>query len=219
MKAYLVLILCCLTFASLANAQEDVKKFDIAEFSKKLDLNKPPKVLMEMFKKKHPELAAKLDKTIIELKTELCSSHDVVYMFTSNSVSKKAMRDFVLEASLLNYYYGTKVKLVVQGFYTENFTKKLLEIKKELKEYKSGDFFVKNLDLVIDPMVFKELNIKQVPVIAYGTHKGDAYPDQADILFLSRGDTTLLHLFELVKEKDKIYEVYFNILTNSSVQH
>lgn len=188
--------------------------FNASKILNKVNVNKA-NPLIHKLEKQYPKLAKKLSKIKKSIESNIIKSGDVVFMFTSASVPMQSMEKFIIEGSILNYFYNTKVILVFQGITNKKFEEKLFKLRKNFGEFESASFFLTNLNRVIDPSIFKELNITQVPVIAYAKHKGDFYPSNSTIIYLSRGDNSLRMLFERIIQKDESYENYYNSIANT----
>lgn len=198
----------CMFFVSACLSQEK----NVSNENSLVD--KTPAALKMQLEKAYPNLSKRLKLALQEAVVEQNSSSDVVYMFASNSVPISSMRSFIIEGSILNHFFGTKVHIYTQGFYEKDFLKKLTEIKKELSKYQESKLFLKNFYVGIAPQIFKDLNITQVPVLGYAKHAGKYYPSDSDMRYISRGDRPLSHLLSLMKEEKKEYEDYYNSIVD-----
>ncbi len=207
MKILLNFILFC-TFI-LADVVIDTQKL-----KSKLNLSQS-KIMVKLLEKKYPELVEKLTRLQLETKHLIGNSNDVVFMFTSGSVPIESIKKFILEGSFLNYHFNTKVVMVFQGLTNRDFESKLFKLRESFEEFDSSEIFLNNFYRVIDPSIFKDLNITKVPVFGYATHRGDSYPSDTQIKYILRGDKPLSKLFELMAEKEEKYEVYYNHIINA----
>lgn len=187
---------------------------DVDNLKSKLNLSQS-KIMVKLLEKKYPELVKKLIRLQLETKHLIGNSNDVVFMFTSGSVPIESIKKFILEGSFLNYHFNTKVVMVFQGLTNRDFESKLFKLRESFGEFDSSEIFLNNFYRVIDPSIFKDLNITKVPVFAYALHSGDSYPSDTKIKYISRGDKPLSNLFKLMVEKEEKYEVYYNHIINA----
>jgi len=187
--------------------------FDINNLKSKLN-QQQSKIFTKLLKNKYPKLANKLEN-LQQKSKNITLSKDVVFMFISSSVPISSVKRFILEASILNYYFNTKVTLVFQGFSDIEYEKKLVTLKNDLIQYESSKIFINNLNRVIDPKIYKDLNITKVPVFAYASHNGDFYPSDTTIQYILRGDSSLENLFKFISQEDSKYEEYYNHIINT----
>lgn len=181
--------------------------------SKKLQLNRE-KLSLDLVKERLPNLYIQLQEALEAAKNET-SPKDVIYLFASSSVPKNSIRDFILHGSLLNYYFGTKVLIVFQGFTDQEFELRMHEVANELKQYESVELFLSNFIRIFDPYIFKELKITTAPAIGYAySNNGDTFPTNTDMRFLARGDIPLVEFFEKIQEKDSNFKSHFQLLKN-----
>ena len=172
-------------------------------------------IMMVKLKNIYPKLYTKVQ----ELKRnneeiEKTSHNDVVYLFTSSSVPLNVFKKFIIEGSVLNEEYGVKVVLVLQGFNNKKYIEYMRELDDFFDTFKDGEIFKKNILTMYDPFVFKNLNIKQVPVLAIASYKESFYPSKSDIKYVLRGNRTLGYFFDLLKKDDEKYEKYFNSISD-----
>ncbi len=171
-------------------------------------------LVLAQLKTKLPNLYKELKEALDLAQSEISSSDDAIYFLFSSNVPVNSTREFVLAASLINYYFHTKVYLVLQGFPTKEFRDYYLGLTTSLNEYDSRELFIKNATVIFDPFIFKKLNITSAPAIIYAKHNGDAYPSKSDIQYVARGDILLVKFFEMVQEKDKNFKKHFELLKN-----
>lgn len=185
-----------LIFSTLCFSNEDMKN----------------KFLTNLIKKDSPLFYKQIIDAIGESKKN--SSTDAIYLFTSASVPERTLKEFILQSSILNHKYKTRVNIVFQGFTSEDFEKRMVALSQDLKEYEYSELFIKNFNRKFDPKIFKELKIEEVPAIALAIHSGDDYPSDANILYLSRGENEVLDFFKLIYEGEGKYEDYYNTLNS-----
>jgi len=136
----------------------------------------------------------------------------VIYLFVSNSIPKTLLRDFIIEASVLNYMYHVKVAMVTQGFYKKEYIEKLREIHNEFDSYVNSKIFQSNMKNFVDPYIFKKMKITQVPAIAFGTFKNSNYPSDANIKYIARGAISVYTFFKKISKEEEEYEKFCNII-------
>lgn len=214
-----VLSLMICSYANEQKVMESMKNYkevkaQLSQYNQSHGLIKNRSTLKSILKLKHPKYAQEIEKIEKLYEQEIKSSKDAVYLFASSSLDDEVFFNFVIQATFLNYKYGTKVNIVLQGITDKEFEERLLSIKEQFEEYSSGEHFIKNFNRMIAPNAFKRLNIEQVPVYAYAKIEGKAFPKYADFKYLIRGKSSLKKLFEEIKKRDEKYEEYYNSIIN-----
>lgn len=141
-------------------------------------------------------------------------SGDVVYCLISDSVPFEYMKNIVLEGSALNISYETKIVFVLQGYYSKSFLEKVEKLYKSIDKYQYSEYFKKNINILIDPIIFKDYGITKVPVFMYGEYQNSFYPDSRKIKYITRGNISMGQFFNLISTKDKDFEKYFYTISN-----
>jgi len=171
-------------------------------------------IQLSLLKKSHPKMYSKLINA--QIKYNKIKPKDTVMMLISNSVPKSSIKNFIVDASILNYYFNTHVSIVLQGITNRDFEDKIQDIKKELSKYEFSKLFIKNINRYYDPFIFKKLNIKKVPILLLGNcNNGNCYPSDVDIRFMLSGDKSINYFFKIISKKDENYENYYNKLIDN----
>lgn len=176
--------------------------------------SKQPEMVMRHLKQYLPSLHNQLELSMKEANNSNNISKDALYLFASSSVPVNTIKDFILYASLINYYYKTDILIVFQGPTDITWENHMIELSNDLSQYDSKELFLSNFKRKIDPAIFKQYNISSVPAIAYAKHNGNSYPSKSKLMYLARGDIQLIEFFALLQEKDKFFKNHFNLLKN-----
>lgn len=171
-------------------------------------------ILNKQLASRYPDIAHKLEN--IQQELALRKSEDAVYFFVSSSVPISSIEDFIKKASVLNYYYGTKSLIVFQGITDKKYEEKMQELLETLGGYEFSSLFYNNFVRIIDPKIFKTLQITKAPALGFALHSGNSYPSKANMKYLIRGDVSLDDFFLLISKKEKRYEAYSNSLLSSN---
>lgn len=181
---------------------------DITSFAQDSLSKNKMRLLTKQLSVRYPDIASRLNDIQKELESK--KSVDSVYFFVSSSVPISSIELFIKQASILNYYYGTKSLIVFQGLTDQEYEQKMIELRDTLSNYEFAELFFSNFTRIIDPKIFKTLNLTKVPALGFGVHNGNPYPSKANIKYLARGDISLDDFFSLIIQKDKQYEAYHN---------
>jgi hypothetical protein len=167
---------------------------------------------IKLLESKYPEISKKLNSLKKEATTK--ESNKAIYLFISESLPLETIERFILESSITSSYFNTKTVLVLQGITKKSFLKSLKLLIKKLEEYENSAEFISNINILIDPKIFKTLKIEKVPAYAFANYTSDFYPSDADMRYIVRGTTTLKEFFKKISQEEVEYESYTELLSS-----
>jgi len=174
------------------------------------------RILVNNFIKKNPKFAKIVRKAIFYTKSVKTMHGTVLCILVSNSIPEETLLHYIMNGSILNYYFGTKVIFVTQGFWKKAYIKKFIALRRSINQYQFKKVFDKNMENMIDPYIFTKLNIKHVPILLFGTYKNnDYYPSDVSFKYMAKGAVSITKFFRLIKHKDDKYAKYYQSLRNS----
>ncbi len=173
-------------------------------------------IIIKKFLRRNPKFTKIIQEAIFYSKTEKNKHGTVLCILVSNSIPQQILLHYILNGSILNYYFGTKVIFVTQGFWKKAYIKKFIALRQSINQYQFKKVFAKNMENMIDPYIFTKLKIKQVPVLFFGTYThDDYYPSDAQLKYMAKGAISIVKFFKLIKNKDSKYDKYYQALRNS----
>lgn len=170
-------------------------------------------IIIKEFLNKNPKFAKVVQEAVFYSKNLKKQKGTVLCILVSNSIPERILLRYILNGSILNYYFNTKIIFVSQGFWKKAYIKKWISLRKSINQYTFKKVFDKNMENMIDPYIFTRLKIKKVPVLLFGTYtKDDYYPSDAHLMFMAKGAITINKFFKLIKNKDSKYAKYYKKL-------
>jgi len=183
-------------------------------FENKIEKDATFKILINTINNKYPKLKEDL-KYIKSVDTSNKKVKDGVYMLISESIPNNILKEFIISASFLNYYFNTYISFVVQGFYSKEFILNIKKISEEFDNFEYGDIFKNNFEVIINPSLFKDLGVNKVPILLFSDIKdNETYPSAKNVKYMIKGDVSLKKFFYLISKDEVKYEKYYNIINN-----
>lgn len=91
-----------------------------------------------------------------------------IYIFISFSMTDNILQNYIIEAQNIKQKYNIDIVFVLRGFYKNSFKETQIKINSLLQKLDN-----KNIGIIVDPRLFKEYHITQVPVILKINDKND----------------------------------------------
>ena len=138
-----------------------------------------------------------------------------IFYFTSSSVPVTTLENILISLSKLKNEYEIETAQIFKGFSLDSSWKRYLN--KIVKDSNSNKILKKavreNLEWRVDPKAFEELNITRVPVIAFALCPSKSiYPSDCEIMYIERGDISLLEFFYDLSNINENFSPYYYTL-------
>lgn len=146
--------------------------------------------------------------------SELNKENITFYLFTSSSVSIDYLNSFIEDASSLSEEFNVNIQLVYQGITSKAHEEEIINLVKHFKAKENSMKYLRVINRMIDPYIFKKHNINKVPVMGLAKTTGNQYPSKNTLEYIARGKIKILNFLELIKEEDTDYEIYYNFIAN-----
>ena len=172
-------------------------------------------------KKEYKKLVSQMGHVRKQLKKELNSEY-ILYLF-SKSVPDAAYFNVLHSVGILQEN-GVRIKTNQYLIGKPDEFKKMMEDKREyLKQNiteKEGKYIFPNVQLKIDPRLFKEFKAKNVPVMVYARCKGKI-PKKSNCSFdyMVRGSVSLAEFFYMMSDKDPRFKKYYQYLIGNKISN